>query len=145
MGGDASGIEELTEIQLLRELAAEHLLAIADVTERLILGDGSELSRQGRRSEDCYLLVRGRASIWQDDELAGAIGAGEVVGELALLDECHRSATITVDGVAEVLRIDGPAFRRLLRARPAMSSALLGSLASRLRTMYRAAGGPAVD
>ena len=61
------------------------------------------------------------------------LGAGAFFGEMALIDDSPRSADVVADGEVLALTIDRPGFMKLLRAEPALSQALLRTLAARLR------------
>ncbi|MFJ3901327.1 Crp/Fnr family transcriptional regulator [Streptomyces sp. NPDC090025] len=61
-------------------------------------------------------------------------GAGEVVGDLAAVDQRPRSATVTALGRVEAVVISGDRFRRFLAARPHATSLIMRQLANRLRS-----------
>ena len=65
----------------------------------------------------------------------GAVKAGDCVGELAVLDDAPRAASLVAKRSLSALVIDGGAFRELVGRDPELSSALLGLMARRLRDM----------
>ena len=79
------------------------------------------------------VLLRARGAAGEEHEREVAVlGAGEVVGELSLLDGSPRMATVRPkDGPLRVLRIPGPLFRSRLLHRPRIAQPLLVTLAQR--------------
>ncbi|MDT0446093.1 Crp/Fnr family transcriptional regulator [Streptomyces johnsoniae] len=61
-------------------------------------------------------------------------GAGEVVGDLAAVDQHPRSATVTALGPVECVVLPGERFRRFLSARPAATQLIMRQLSARLRS-----------
>jgi CRP-like cAMP-binding protein len=96
--------------------------------------------RQGDDSGDLYAVVRGRlkvstANAEGEEMVLSILGAGDVFGEIALLDSQPRSATVSALEPCELLVIEGPAFRALLMRVPALSLSLMRVMAKRLRDL----------
>ena len=70
------------------------------------------------------------------------VGAGETVGEMALLDGGRRSATVTTTTPTVVLVIEGLRFEALVNAVPAVSQAVVRALSGRLREQDETNAGP---
>ena len=64
------------------------------------------------------------------------LGAGSVIGELALLDGGTRTATVVAKGPVTTLTITGKQFRKLLQSEPSIAIAVAEELARRLRTAH---------
>jgi len=115
-------------------------------TERLTGGDW--LFRQGDQGEALYFLVRGRLQVWVEtmaDEdkaprLMGEVVSGETVGELSLLSDEPRSASIRAIRDSVLIRIDRPAFSHLARTHPALVMKLAANVA---KLLQRRTGGKA--
>jgi len=115
-------------------------------TEHLTGGDW--LFRQGDQGEALYFLVRGRLQVWVEtraDEdkaprLMGEVVSGETVGELSLLSDEPRSASIRAIRDSVLIRIDRPAFSRLARTHPALVMKLAANVA---KLLQRRTGGKA--
>ena len=82
---------------------------------RRFLADGEVVMEEGRRSDDLVLLLEGRlqASAEGSGEIA-RLGAGEIVGEISLVDSAPPSATITALGEGHALFIDKAVLRSKL-------------------------------
>jgi predicted acylesterase/phospholipase RssA/CRP-like cAMP-binding protein len=127
------------------------------------LPGGEVLVREGEGGECMWFVVRGRlrVSTRQTDGAVrevGKIGPGECVGEMALLSEAPRAATVKVVRDTELLRLPKSAFDRLVGAHPEsmlrLARAIVGRLQRTLvtcpaqlaeRTIALVAGGPDVS
>jgi CRP-like cAMP-binding protein len=79
------------------------------------------------------VIVSGQAEVTLDGTHLATIGAGETVGEMALLDGGRRSATVTTTTPTVALVIEGRRFEALVHAVPAVSQAVVRALSGRLR------------
>src|SRR5437764_14668138 len=84
-----------------QDLPAETLSGLAEVGQPRTFAPGDVLLRQGDPSESLHVIVRGRVSVeyltpgqWAP-LVVRELGVGEVVGEMGLLDQAPRSATVT--------------------------------------------------
>ncbi len=117
-----------------------------------MFGGDAIVCREGDNDSDVFVLLEGQVSVRlrsapRDDagdterEVA-VLGPGEVIGELAVLDDSTRSASVyPKGGPIRVLRISGQSFRRRLLHRARVSGPLLATLAERLRRVTRQAAG----
>merc|ERR1711871_979852 len=110
----------LEQVPLLANLTKEERGKIADVLEPCTYSDGEEIIRQGDEGEHLYMLVSGSAvaskstSPGQPARKVMDLAAGQYFGEVALLKNQPRSATVTAVGACHCVRIDRGAFTRLL-------------------------------
>ena len=80
---------------------------------------GSQIIEEGTTSEDMFVIVSGEFEVVKkgpsrDDVVLANLGPGDVVGEIALLDEAPRTASVFAKTEAEVVRIPSDAFEELL-------------------------------
>ncbi len=134
-------MQALRGVPLFAELDPDDLLDLAELArEEEVPADGI-LCEQGRPdSGDLFVVLSGRATVavraGDDDHEIAELGAGEVVGELALLDGSPRSATVRAHrGRLRVLRIPAAAFRDRLLQRGRVARSLLLTLTHRLRAL----------
>lgn len=97
-----------------------------------------EVFHKGDAGAQLYVVIRGRlkaltTSLDGDDVVFGVMGPGEVFGEIALLSEHPRTATVTAIDKCELLILDRRDLLAFLRANPDASIKLLGLLADRLK------------
>jgi CRP/FNR family transcriptional regulator len=131
-------IELLQRVPLFEALAEEDLAQVAEVAVPRRFRSGEIVFREGDASDTCYVIRSGHARAVREHSDGRSItiarfGPGDIFGELAMLDDERRSATIEMLEPAEVLGILGPDMRRLLREHPEIAVKLIGALAHRLR------------
>jgi CRP-like cAMP-binding protein len=96
--------------------------------------------RQGDDSGDLYAVLAGRlkasaANAEGDEMVLSILGPGDVFGEIALLDQQPRSATVSALEPCDLLVIERRALRELLLRVPALSLSLMRVMAKRLREL----------
>src|SRR3974390_873844 len=79
---------------------------IAQLTEERFLAEGTELCHQGALENEVFLIVDGEAEVIVDDTSIGRTQIGEIVGELAMLGNGRRAATLRVVKTMRVLVLD---------------------------------------
>jgi CRP/FNR family transcriptional regulator, cyclic AMP receptor protein len=124
----------LAEIPLFASLSARHLRHVAGLARIRRFHDGAVMMRAGDAGDAMYVLLDGRATVKTRGRGAVALGMGAFVGELALLDNGPRTATVAADGPVIALSISRASFRKLLRSEPSIATAIAEELARRLRT-----------
>lgn len=102
------------------------------------LARGEVLFKEGQRGDRLYVIGAGkiklgRSSVDGRENLMAILGPGEMFGELSLFDPGPRTATATAVADTELIGMGNESLQEFLRDRPAVSLALLASLARRLR------------
>lgn len=109
----------MEEVPLLKSLEANERHKIADSLEAVTFEDGQVVIKQGDAGDSFYFIVQGEAKVTQTDEngtefaLPG-LKKGDYFGELALLSNKPRAATITAKGKLKCATLGKKAFDRLL-------------------------------
>ena len=133
---DTTGL--LARIPLFAELAEDELARVAEVTVPRRFEADEVVFREGDASNTCYVIRTGHARAVRENSDGRSItlaqfGPGDIFGELAMLDDERRSATIETLEQTETVAILGPDMRRLLREHPDLAVKLIISLGRRLR------------
>jgi len=94
------------------------LARVCDASEQIDIPAGTEIIAEGTDSEEMYVVVDGQLVVTKLSggkhvEL-GRIGPGEVVGEIALLDQAPRTATVSAATDTHAIRVPVAAFEELL-------------------------------
>ena len=97
---------------------------IAHLAEERFLTEGAELCRQGDFENDVFLIVDGEAEVIIDGRSVGHTRVGEVVGELAMLGNGRRAATLLVIKPMSVLVVDPREVDSVLAADPSSAQRL---------------------
>ncbi len=104
---------------------------IADAKHRTF-APGEPLVREGDSALNLFVVLSGHASIERAGAGAvGRVGPGDFFGELALIDDGARTATVVADDTVECLLIPAWVFRALLRQHPAIALPMLEKLIAR--------------
>jgi CRP-like cAMP-binding protein len=106
-------IDALRTTSLFRECDRSELRLIASLVTPLTVPAGRVLTYQGRVGNECFVVLGGQAVVECDGSIVGHAVAGSVVGELALMDECRRTTTVTAATEMDVLVISRTEFRSL--------------------------------
>jgi CRP-like cAMP-binding protein len=100
---------------------------------------GDVIAREGEAGDCMYAVLSGAVEVSCNGELLAMLEEGEVFGEMALLEEGPRSATVTAVTATELLRLDRPAFERLVQKDVNFAQFLLVAMSKRLRNTSTAA------
>jgi HEAT repeat protein len=129
----------LRRIPLFEGLDPEDLQRIADTSEERTFDDGETLIREGEVGHELIVLVDGSVRVVQATADGGEreirrYAAGQHIGELAVLRERPRAATVVAAEPVRGLVISGDALKSILRERPGAAMAMLATLADRIST-----------
>lgn len=119
-------------LPLFRECTDAELREIDAVSDPVSVKAGRSLVRQGEVGREFVVIVEGTASVTRDDETIATLGPGDHFGELALLVDHPRNATVTALTDLRIEVIDRRGFQSVLEGSPHLTRNLLMSLAKRL-------------
>ena len=131
---DAPAHRDLRRIWLFSGCSQAELRKIAKVLEEVSVPSGTLLVEQGEAGLLFFVVLSGSASVIRDGRAVAALGPGDFFGELALLDNRPRYASVTSDTHMELLVLRRRHFQRVLQDSPTMTRKLLRAMAARLRT-----------
>jgi CRP/FNR family transcriptional regulator, cyclic AMP receptor protein len=129
----------LARVDLFRDLTKEELGEIGNSCRERTYSAGTPLVKQGDTGVGLYILTKGRVRVTQEQDPdraekdLGIYGPGDVFGEMALLDDLPRSATVTAIDDVTALLLPVWEFRTTLRNYPDIALKLLSVLSRRLR------------
>jgi hypothetical protein len=126
----------LRKVPLFAELTPSDLSRVAKAAEENLYPGGVLIAAQGELGGEMHVVVSGEIDVGvadSDDRLELARrGPGEVVGEMSLITEKPRMASLTAVGDVRTLSIDRARFERILAERPEVSLAVMRQLCARL-------------
>jgi CRP/FNR family transcriptional regulator, cyclic AMP receptor protein len=99
----------------------------------LVFGDGASIYRRHERGDCAYIIGRGQIEISQRGRAVEIMQPGEIIGEIALIDNEPRTASAVALGEVELIPIDRPLFAVLVRDDPDFAKTIIHLLARRLR------------
>lgn len=132
--GDAPDrVPFLRGLPLLEDLPDEELETVARVATEVVVGDGEVFFKAGGAGKDIFIVTEGTVVVSKRGRLVAELGPGEVLGDLAVLDNQPRIADAMARGEARLLRIRAGDFLALLEKRPRLSRGIIRVLTRRLR------------
>lgn len=117
----------------LEDLPARDLEALRAVRKQVSFEKGDVLMRENDPGREAYLITQGTVSVKRGRRHLADVGPGHLVGEMALLLDEPRNATVTAKNHVRAYEISRPAFARVLDKSPALWWMAAGVLARRLR------------
>ena len=133
-------LELLKSIPLFAGFGRRELVRLGQLTDLVDLPEGRVLMRQGESGSEAFVIMEGRARVERDGRLVAERTNGEVVGEIAILDEGRRTATVTLTAPSRLLVIGHRDFRALMEEMPEVRLKVLSELARRVRGLEPDAG-----
>jgi CRP/FNR family transcriptional regulator, cyclic AMP receptor protein len=126
-------LELLKSVPLFAGFGGRELTRVGMLADVVDLPAGRVLMRQGETGREMFVIVRGRAEIERDGQVIGEVGDGGILGEIALVDEGPRSATVRLTEPSQLLVVAHREFHSLMDEMPTLRMQVLETLASRVR------------
>ena len=137
----ADNTEFLKHVALFQDLDRKSLEAIANAAVEQSYTPGQDVVRQGDTGVGAFIIKSGRVEAVQDrgghQHKLAELKSGDVFGEMALLDEFPRSATVRAIEPTTCLGIQRWHFKGILESHPQIALTLLPVLTKRLRNAER--------
>jgi CRP/FNR family cyclic AMP-dependent transcriptional regulator len=132
--------QELRELTLFSDTRRSELARVARLLTRVDLPAGKVLVREGARGKEFMIIIEGEAAVTKGGETIATLGRGDLVGEMALLDENGsgiRNATVTaLTDIA--IYVGTPAeFREMISVAPSVAEKVQQTAASRVPDQAR--------
>ena len=128
----------LKRVPLFAKLPPAELKQVAAIAEEHLFTDGEIIAQQNEPGDELYVIVSGkvRVLVRSDGDVEAELavrGAGEYVGEMAVISQKPRMARLVAAGDVRTLCIGQKQFEGILRERPETSLAVMRVLCDRLR------------
>ena len=114
----AATTDDLSGIPLFDSLEPEERAAIAPWFELQDVSAGVNLTGEGASGYEFFVLRDGTATVTVGGDAVRTLGSGDFFGELAILGDGRRTATVTTTSASQVLVLFGTEFRRLQQEYP---------------------------
>jgi len=125
-------VDLLQRVPLFAGCSRADLQRIASIADELDLAEGATLIREGERGREFIVVVDGTVRVSRKGRKLRELGAGDFIGEIALVADVPRTATVTATSPVRLLVVTDRAFRGLLERTPSVSTKVLQSLGERL-------------
>jgi hypothetical protein len=126
----------LRKVSLFADLSPPDLERVAQLVEERGYADGEVIAAEGEVGEELHIVIEGTIRVVQgregsDRELARR-SSGDVVGEMSLIAQAPRVASLIADGPVRTIRLGRHEFESMLRERPGVALAVMRVLVQRL-------------
>lgn len=132
-----SEVQSLRQVPMFRDVDPARLKLLAFTSDRVQFAAGQRFFAQGDASDAAYVVLDGEAEVLLEPSGSEAIrlavlGRTALVGEMGILSDAPRSASVRALGPTTALRIDRRVFLELLSQFPQIAVAVMRELARRL-------------
>jgi CRP-like cAMP-binding protein len=129
-------VQRLRQVPLFGNVAPAKLKLLAFTSKRLNFKAGQILFHQGDHGDAAYVVLSGTADVLvasdKGDVKVASVGPDSIIGEIAILCNVNRTATIRASTALDTLRIDKEHFLNLLAEFPEVAVEIIRVLANRL-------------
>jgi CRP/FNR family transcriptional regulator, cyclic AMP receptor protein len=125
-------VELIAAVPLFAGCSKKELARIASLADEVDLPAGRLLTEEGRRGREFCVLISGSADVRKGTRKVATLGAGDFFGEVALILDVPRSATVQAQSDVRVLVVEQRAFKQLMTELPSIQQKVLEALAARL-------------
>jgi len=129
----------LRKVSIFAGLSPSDLKQIAGLAKEEQHVDGAVLGREGEVGDRLFVIASGAVRVESGGRAIARRGAGDVIGEMSIVTDVPRIASLVGEGEVRVLAIGRRDFDAILRDRPQVAHAIIRVLAARLAESQRAA------
>ncbi len=131
LGRDAK-LEMLGRVPLFAACSKRELTQVGAIADEIDFPAGRQLIREGDRGREFFALVEGSVDVTRHGRRVRSLDGGDFFGEIALVADVPRSATVTTKTPCRLLVVTDRDFAQLLKSTPSIQTKVLQALAERL-------------
>jgi len=128
-------VEALKRMSLFEGLSRQELGELAKRTEDMEVAPSKVLCQEGSIGQEFFVIMEGEVEVTRHGRSIGTYGSGEFVGEIALIADVPRTATVTATTPLRFFVMTRQAFLKLLDDNPRVERKVLRALAKRVASM----------
>ena len=121
----------LKSVPFFASMKKKELEALSRQTDELDVAAGKELTRQGDFGQEFFVIESGTAEVKRNGEHIADLGPGDFFGEMALLGEERRTATVTASSPMQVIVMTRADFRALDKSMPEVHATVARAIEER--------------
>lgn len=125
-------VQALKRAPLFEGLSRKELTQLARVSEDLEVEPGNVLCKEGEVGREFFVIIEGELKVTRRGRRITTVSSGEFLGEIALLEDMPRTATVTAETPVRLFVLTRKDFRHLLAEHPGVEGKVLRALARRL-------------
>jgi CRP-like cAMP-binding protein len=131
LGRDAK-IDLLKRVPLFADCSKRELREISQHADEVMLPPDYALTTEGASGQELVVIVEGAAEVRRNGRKINTVGTGDFVGEIALIADVPRTATVRTTEETHALVLSRRDFRALMKHVPSIQVKALAALAARL-------------
>ncbi len=121
----------LREVPFFHDIGKRNLAAVARQTDEVDVPEGKVLAREGEFGDEFFVIDAGTAEVTKAGERIAKLGPGDFFGEMALLEEDRRVATVTATSPMSLIVMTRSSFRSLDHQMPQVHETVAKAIADR--------------
>ena len=125
-------VELLKKVPLFADCSKAELRTLAKSADEIDLREGTVMTREGRPGREFFVLIEGTARVSRNGRKLAELKGGDWFGEIALITNRPRTATVTATSAVDVLVITDRRFRSVVETMPTIALKVLSSVGDRL-------------
>jgi len=125
----------LSSIGLFGSLSRDDRRLIAQHAEELDVDEGTQLVRQGEFAYEFFVIESGSAEVVRDGDRIAELGPGDFLGEMGIVSQAVRNATVRTTSSSTVIVMTSQDFRAMQRSNPAVASQIEAAVEERCRAL----------
>jgi CRP/FNR family cyclic AMP-dependent transcriptional regulator len=122
---------QLKEVPFFSSLSKKELGTVAREVDEIDVAPGKELAREGEFGHEFFVIVDGSAEVLRGGAKIAELGPGDFFGEMALLEEERRVATVKAASPMHLLVMTRPSFRSLDSSMPQVHATIAAAIKAR--------------
>jgi CRP-like cAMP-binding protein len=121
----------LKDVPFFSKLRKKELEMIAKHADEVDVPAGKALTKQGDLGDSFFVIEAGTADVVRDGERINELGPGDFFGEMALLEDERRNATVTATTPMELIVMTRSSFRSIDKAMPELHESVQEAIEQR--------------
>ena len=121
----------LKDVPFFSSLSEQDLAAVVQQTDEIRVVAGTVLAREGDLGDEFFVIESGTAEVKRNGEHIADLGPGDFFGEMALLGEERRTATVTASSPMQVIVMTRADFRALDKSMPEVHATVARAIEER--------------
>lgn len=122
---------KLSTVELFAGLSREELRRLSRVTDEVVVPAGTTLINEGAFAHEFLLIEAGSAEVRRDGKLLAELGPGDFAGEIGVMQDARRNATVTASSELTAIVMTARDLRGLARELPSVAAHLDAAIAAR--------------
>ncbi len=126
---------QLRSVPLFESLTNDERRAVAQHADELDAPEGTELVRQGDFAYEFFVIEEGTAEVTRDGEHVADLGPGDFLGEMGIVEQAVRNATVVTTSPARVIVMTEQAMRSIAKLNPGVADRIKAAVEERCPSM----------